>query len=239
MLVEEKVINFIDINEAKMYYADRYDQLVWVDQKKIRRQKGYDFFKRAIDISGSLVGLVIAAPVMIWVGHKISKEEPGYPVVFKQTRVGRDGKLFTMYKFRSMCIDAENKLDELLHKNEVEGAMFKMKEDPRVTKIGKFIRKTSLDELPQLLNVLKGEMSLIGPRPPLEREVKKYTLHDKQRLLVKPGCSGLWQVSGRNEVGFEEMVNFDIEYIQNRSIMYDLKMIWKTIKVMIKPNGAY
>lgn len=238
-MVEEKIMNFIDINEAKMYYADRYDQLIWVDQEKIRRQKGYDFFKRAIDISGSLVGLVVAAPIMIWIGHKIRKEEPGAPVIFKQTRVGRDGKLFTMYKFRSMCIDAETKLEELLHKNEVAGAMFKMKEDPRVTKIGKFIRKTSLDELPQLLNVLKGEMSLVGPRPPLEREVRKYTPHDKQRLLVKPGCSGLWQVSGRNEVGFEEMVDFDVEYIQNRSVMYDLKIICKTIKIMIKTDGAY
>lgn len=239
MLVEEKVINFIDINEAKMYYADRYDQLVWVDQKKIRQQKGYDFFKRAIDISGSLVGLIIATPVMLWVGHKIRKEEPGAPVIFKQTRVGRDGKLFTMYKFRSMCIDAESRLDELLHKNEVEGAMFKMKEDPRVTKIGKFIRKTSLDELPQLLNVLKGNMSLVGPRPPLEREVREYTPHDKQRLMVKPGCSGLWQISGRNDVGFDEMVNFDIEYIKSRSTINDLKIIWKTAKIMIKPNGAY
>lgn len=239
MLVEEKIINFIDINEAKMYYADRYDKLIWVDQEKIRRQNGYDFLKRTLDIAGSLVGLAITLPVMGWVSYKIRKEEPQSPVIFKQTRIGRDGKPFTMYKFRSMCIDAEDKLAELLHKNEVEGAMFKMKEDLRVTNIGKFIRKSSLDELPQLLNVLKGEMSLIGPRPPLEREVAEYTLHDKQRLLVKPGCSGLWQVSGRNEVGFEEMVDFDVEYIQNRNTINDLKIIWKTIEIMIKPNGAY
>lgn len=144
-----------------------------------------------------------------------------------------------MYKFRSMCIDAEEKLAELMEQNEIDGAMFKMKDDPRVTKIGKMIRRTSLDELPQLLNVVKGDMSLIGPRPPLEREVAEYTLHDMQRLLVKPGCSGLWQVSGRNEVGFEEMVDFDVEYIQNRSTLNDIKIIFKTIKVMIKPNGAY
>lgn len=208
-------------------------------REKIRRQNGYDFLKRTLDIAGSLVGLAITLPVMGWVSYKIRKEEPQSPVIFKQTRIGRDGKPFTMYKFRSMCIDAEDKLAELLHKNEVEGAMFKMKEDPRVTNIGKFIRKSSLDELPQLLNVLKGEMSLIGPRPPLEREVAEYTLHDKQRLLVKPGCSGLWQVSGRNEVGFEEMVDFDVEYIQNRNTINDLKIIWKTIEIMIKPNGAY
>lgn len=229
----------VDTEEAKKYYADQYDKLVWVDQKKIERQKGYDFLKRTIDIVGSISGLIVSVPVMIWVAYKIRQEEPGSPVIFKQTRVGRGGKLFTMYKFRSMCIDAEKKLEELLHKNEVEGAMFKMKEDPRVTEIGKLIRKTSLDELPQLLNVLKGDMSLVGPRPPLKREVKEYTPHDKQRLLVKPGCSGLWQISGRNEVGFDEMVDFDIEYIQERSLLNDLKIIWKTVKIMIKPNGAY
>lgn len=229
----------VDTEEAKKYYADQYDKLVWVDQKKIERQKGYDFLKRTIDIVGSISGLIVSVPVMIWVAYKIRQEEPGSPVIFKQTRVGRGGKLFTMYKFRSMCIDAEKKLEELLHKNEVEGAMFKMKEDPRVTDIGKLIRKTSLDELPQLLNVLKGDMSLVGPRPPLEREVKEYTPHDKQRLLVKPGCSGLWQISGRNEVGFDEMVDFDIEYIKSRNTLNDLKIIWKTVKIMIKPNGAY
>ncbi len=239
MLVEEKVLSCVDVNEAKKYYADQYDKLVWIDQEKVQRQKGYDFFKRTIDIVGSFSGLIITMPIMLWVTYKISREEPGAPVIFKQTRVGRNGKLFTMYKFRSMCIDAENKLDELLTKNEVDGAMFKMKEDPRVTKIGKLIRKTSLDELPQLLNVLKGNMSLVGPRPPLEREVREYTPHDKQRLMVKPGCSGLWQISGRNDVGFDEMVNFDIEYIKNRSTINDLKIIWKTAKIMIKPNGAY
>ncbi len=239
MLVKEKEMGCVDTEEAKKYYADQYDKLVWVDQKKIERQKGYDFLKRTIDVVGSVSGLILSFPVMVWVAYKIRQEEPGSPVIFKQTRVGRDGKLFTMYKFRSMCIDAEKKLEELLHKNEVEGAMFKIKEDPRVTDIGKLIRKTSLDELPQLLNVLKGDMSLVGPRPPLEREVKEYTPHDKQRLLVKPGCSGLWQISGRNEVGFAEMVDFDIEYIKSRNTLNDLKIIWKTVKIMIKPNGAY
>lgn len=239
MLVEKKVLSYMDTNEAKKYYVDNYDKLTWVDQERIKHQKGYDLLKRVIDIVGSLIGLVVSSLVMAWVAYKIRQEEPHSPIIFKQTRVGRDGKTFTMYKFRSMCIDAEEQLEGILHKNEVEGAMFKMKEDPRVTNIGKFIRKTSLDELPQLLNVLKGEMSLIGPRPPLEREVNEYTPHDMQRLLVKPGCSGLWQVSGRNEVGFEEMVDFDIEYIQKRSMMNDVKIIWKTIKIMIKPNGAY
>lgn len=138
-----------------------------------------------------------------------------------------------------MRVDAEEKLKELLKYNEVEGAMFKMKNEPRVTKVGKFIRRTSIDELPQLWNVLKGDMSLVGPRPPLEREVEKYSTHDKQRLLIKPGCTGIWQISGRNNVDFEDIVEMDIKYIKNQSILNDVKFILKTAWVMIKPNGAY
>lgn len=239
MMMTEDFFNVLDADELKEHYQGEYYNLQWVDQEKIKSQKGYDFVKRVIDIISGSVGLVLASPLMAYVAYKIRKEEPGSPVIFAQTRVGRNGKLFTMYKFRSMCVDAEEKLDTLIEQNEVEGAMFKMKDDPRVTKIGKMIRRTSLDELPQLLNVVRGDMSLIGPRPPLEREVAEYTPHDMQRLLVKPGCSGLWQVSGRNEVGFAEMVDFDVKYIQNRSILNDIKIIFKTIKVMIKPNGAY
>lgn len=168
----------------------------------------------------------------------IKYEDPKGSVLFKQIRIGKDGEKFHMYKFRSMVIDAEDKLKDLLKHNEVSGAMFKMKEDPRVTRIGKIIRKTSIDELPQLLNVLKGEMSLVGPRPPLPREVKEYTAYDKQRLLVTPGCAGLWQVTERNSVGFKEMVELDLEYINKRSVFYDLKIIFKTIQIMIKSNGA-
>jgi lipopolysaccharide/colanic/teichoic acid biosynthesis glycosyltransferase len=138
-----------------------------------------------------------------------------------------------------MCVDAEEKLADLLAYNEVDGAMFKIKDDPRVTKIGKFIRKTSIDELPQLWNVLKGEMSLVGPRPPLIREVAEYTEYDNQRLLVKPGCTGVWQVSGRNDIGFDEMVQLDIDYIDNLDFWNDVKILFKTVGVIFKPNGAY
>lgn len=168
----------------------------------------------------------------------IKLEDPKGPILFKQTRVGKNEQEFGMYKFRSMVTDAEEKLKDLLQHNEVSGAMFKMKDDPRVTKIGKFIRKTSIDELPQLLNVLKGDMSLVGPRPPLLREVKEYTSYDKQRLLIRPGCTGLWQVTERNSVGFKEMVELDLEYINKRGIIYDIRIILKTIQVMIKSNGA-
>lgn len=199
----------------------------------------YRFIKRLVDIIGSSLGLILLSPLFLVIAMLMKKEEPKGPIFFSQIRVGKNEKQFKMYKFRSMCIDAEEKLADLLKHNEVEGAMFKMKDDPRITKIGKFIRKTSIDELPQLWNVLKGDMSLVGPRPPLLREVAEYTEYDKQRLLVKPGCTGLWQVSGRNEVGFDEMVELDIRYIQNLSISNDIKIIFKTVIIMIKPNGAY
>jgi exopolysaccharide biosynthesis polyprenyl glycosylphosphotransferase len=205
----------------------------------VNDKKGYLIAKRIMDICGALIGLICLSWLFLIVAILIKLEDPKGPVFFKQVRVGKDGKEFYMYKFRSMVTNAEELLESLLPLNETTGAMFKMKNDPRVTKIGRFIRKTSIDELPQLWNVLKGEMSLVGPRPPLPREVAQYTEYDKQRLLVTPGCTGLWQVSGRNDLGFNEMVELDLKYIRERSILYDLKIILKTIKIMIKPNSAY
>ncbi|MBO0452044.1 sugar transferase [Candidatus Enterococcus murrayae] len=235
----EKTFGDVNSLNDKPFPNQGNPKVIWLDKEKIENQKGYDLIKRIIDLILGCLGLVFISPVMFWIAYKIRKEDPSGPVIFMQKRVGRNGKLFTMYKFRSMCADAEEQLDSLVDKNEIKGAMFKIKEDPRVTEFGKFIRRTSLDELPQLLNVIKGDMSLIGPRPPLQREVAEYTQYDMQRLLVKPGCSGLWQVSGRNDVHFEEMVEFDIDYIQKRGIRYDIALIIKTIKVMMKPDGAY
>lgn len=212
---------------------------VLLDKRELDARTTYLFFKRVVDILGSFIGLIILSPVFLYVAFKIKQEDPSGPVFFSQIRVGKNGRIFKMYKFRSMCVDAEQKLKDLLKHNEIEGAMFKMKDDPRVTKIGKFIRKTSIDELPQFWNVLKGDMSLVGPRPPLTREVKEYTKYDRQRLYVKPGCTGLWQISGRNHVGFTEMVEMDILYIKKSSLLFDLKVIFRTILVIIKPNGAY
>ncbi|WP_416136081.1 sugar transferase [Enterococcus casseliflavus] len=212
---------------------------VWVNKKELDSKIIYYFVKRLIDILGSLVGLLILCPLFLFVAYKIKREEPKGPVFFSQTRVGKNGKSFKMYKFRSMFIDAEEKLEQLLKYNEIEGAMFKMKDDPRITKVGKTIRKYSIDELPQLWNVLKGDMSLVGPRPPLSREVDEYSAYDMQRLLVKPGCTGLWQVNGRNDVDFHDMVELDLKYIINQSILYDMKIILKTVIVMMKPDGAY
>lgn len=205
----------------------------------INRKFLYHFVKRMIDVTGSVIGLLILSPLFLFIAFAIKKEESNGPVFFSQIRVGKNGKEFKMYKFRSMCVDAENKLSELLKYNEVDGAMFKIKDDPRVTKVGRFIRKTSIDELPQLWNVLKGDMSLIGPRPPLTHEVEKYTTYDMQRLLIKPGCTGVWQVSGRNNIDFNQMVEMDIKYIENLSIFKDIRIIFKTVYIMIKPNGAY
>lgn len=204
----------------------------------IKRKKLYECIKRLLDIILSIAGLILASPLLFLIAFKIYLEEPGAPIFFTQERVGKDKCTFKMYKFRSMCTDAEEKLDGLLAKNEIEGAMFKIKDDPRITKIGKFIRKTSLDELPQLWNVLKGEMSLVGPRPPLPREVSQYSYYDEQRLLVKPGCTGMWQVNGRSEVNFNEMVELDLKYIQQRNLILDVKIIVKTIWVMLHPQGA-
>lgn len=207
--------------------------------EEVNQNRLYLFMKRLMDMFGALCGIILLSLVFIIVAIVIKLEDPKGPVFFKQIRVGKDGKEFGMYKFRSMVTDAEEQLKDLLQHNEVSGAMFKMKEDPRVTKIGKFIRKTSIDELPQLLNVLKGEMSLVGPRPPLPREVKEYTSYDKQRLFVTPGCTGLWQVTERNSVGFAEMVELDLEYIRNRNVFYDIKIIFKTIKVLLGSNNAF
>lgn len=210
-----------------------------LSDENINQKRSYIFMKRLIDIIGSFCGIIILLPVFIIVAICIKLEDPKGPVFFKQIRVGKDEKDFGMYKFRSMVTDAEEKLQDLLQHNEVSGAMFKMKDDPRVTKIGKFIRKTSIDELPQLINVLKGEMSLVGPRPPLLREVKTYTAYDKQRLKVIPGCTGLWQVSGRSNIGFKEMVELDLYYIQYRSILFDIKIILKTVFVLFGSKDAF
>lgn len=212
---------------------------ILIKKEEIDSKYLYLFIKRIIDILGSLIGLVVLSPLFLIVAYKIKKEDPSGPIFFSQERVGKNGKTFKMYKFRSMCVDAEEKLEMLLQHNDLQGAMFKMKQDPRVTKIGRFIRKTSIDELPQLWNVLKADMSLVGPRPPLVREVKLYTDYDYQRLYVKPGCTGLWQVSGRNEVGFTEMVFLDLKYIEKQSVFLDLNIIQKTLLVMIKSKGAY
>ncbi|MBD8069405.1 sugar transferase [Bacillus sp. PS06] len=219
--------------------ANDREEIELLDLRTLEEKRIYLFLKRVIDLVGSIVGILIVSPILIFVSLLIKIEDPSGPILFSQTRVGKNGKEFTMYKFRSMVTDAEKRIEDLLKYNEVSGAMFKMKEDPRVTKIGKFIRKTSIDELPQLWNVLIGDMSLVGPRPPLPREVLEYTKYDSQRLIVTPGCTGFWQVNGRNSVGFNEMVELDLEYIRNRSVFVDIKILFKTVKVLFGSKDAF
>ncbi|WP_230163070.1 sugar transferase [Peribacillus simplex] len=213
------------------------DHLLTADQ--VNANLSYLRMKRFIDIIGSLIGLIILSPIFMLIAFLIKIGDPKGPVFFKQVRVGKDEKEFQMYKFRSMVSDAEERLKDLLTLNEVSGAMFKMKEDPRITRIGKFIRKTSIDELPQLWNVLRGDMSLVGPRPPLPREVVEYSSYDRQRLLVIPGCTGLWQVSGRSNLNFDQMVKLDLKYIEDRTFWIDLKIIFKTVLMIIGSKDAY
>lgn len=196
------------------------------------------FVKRGMDIVGSVLGLVLSSPVMLAVAVAVKRCDKG-PVLFVQTRVGKDGKEFRMYKFRSMYVDAEERLAELQQYNQVGGPAFKMESDPRVTRVGKFIRRTSLDELPQFINVLKGEMSIVGPRPPLPREVAQYSDWDWGRLAVKPGLTCYWQISGRSDVSFDDWMKLDLKYVEEQGLWTDLKILWKTVGVVLHGTGAY
>ncbi len=196
------------------------------------------FVKRAIDIVGGLVGCLLTIILTIFVAPPLLIESPG-PLFFKQKRVGRNGRYFNIIKFRSMYVDAEERKKDLMDQNEMNGAMFKMTNDPRVTKVGKFIRDTSIDEFPQFFNVVKGDMSLVGTRPPTVDEFEKYSPYHKRRLSLKPGITGLWQVSGRSNIDdFEEVVRLDLEYIDNWSIALDIKILLKTISVVIHREGS-
>ena len=196
----------------------------------------YEFFKRILDVICSVVALIVLSPAFLVTALAVRSD--GGPAFYKQTRVGKNNTHFEMYKFRSMCKNAENLQDDLMKYNEMDGPVFKIKGDPRITKVGKFIRKYSIDELPQLLNIVKGDMSIVGPRPPLVREVEQYNSYQMQRLAVKPGLTCIWQVSGRNNIGFDEWVEMDIEYIKTRNLWLDIKLIFKTDFVLFGDENA-
>ena len=204
---------------------------------EIRERKGYEFFKRCIDIVCSLCGLILLSPILLVIMVLIKLESKG-PVIFSQERVGRYGKKFKMYKFRSMVVNAEELKKKLQAQNEMSGPMFKMKDDPRVTKVGKFIRKTSLDEIPQLVNVFKGDMSLVGPRPSLPQEVAQFEDWMHRRHDVKPGLTCYWQVSGRNNIDFEDWMKLDVKYAEERNLLIDIKLILKTVFVLFGDKNA-
>lgn len=205
----------------------------------LRRAKRYWMLRRTQDVLLSAAALLILWPLMLIIAVVIVLDSPGAGPIFTQIRVGRDGKEFKFYKFRSMIPNAESKLSGLLEQNEMEGPVFKIKEDPRITRVGKFIRKSSIDELPQLWNVLKGDMSIVGPRPPIPREVEQYDDYARQRLLVTPGLTCYWQVQPeRNSLTFEEWLELDIRYINERSFTTDWKIIFKTFGAVLGMRGV-
>lgn len=218
------------INAAPQIFIDR--------EKMLRGHRHYWVLRRAQDIVFSLLALILLAPLALVISLAIVLDSPGDGAIFRQRRVGRDGKLFWLYKFRTMCPDAEKRLNELLKLNQMDGPVFKIKGDPRITRVGRFLRKTSLDELPQLLNVLRGDMSIVGPRPALPREVELYSDYQRQRLYVTPGLSCYWQITPhRNEMSFDEWVAPDLKYIQERSFWVDWKIIFLTVRAMFMKYG--
>ena len=194
--------------------------------------------KRLIDILGGLVGSLITIVITPFVAIAIRVDSPG-PIFFAQTRIGKNGRRFKIYKFRSMYIDAEARKKELEAQNEMHGLMFKMENDPRITRVGKFIRKTSIDELPQFFNIVRGDMSLVGTRPPTEEEFEHYNSHYRRRISMTPGLTGLWQISGRSEiVDFDEVVKLDLEYIDNWTLGLDIKILFRTVWVVLTGKGS-
>lgn len=207
-------------------------------KENLKNHKWYWVGRRTQDVILSTLALIVLSPLLLVTAIAIVLDDPSAGPIFAQERVGRNGKLFKMYKFRTMCPDAEQKLASLMAKNEKDGPVFKMKDDPRITRVGKFLRKTSIDELPQLFNVLKGEMSIVGPRPALPREVKQYTDYDSQRLYVTPGLSCYWQIAPhRDQLSFEEWMALDVKYVKERSFWVDWKIIFKTFKVCLLGHG--
>lgn len=221
--------------ESRLGYIGKYPMAILEPPvMKLR----YEYAKRFIDILGGLVGICIAAVLFVIVGIAIKLDSPG-PIIFTQERIGKNGRRFKMYKFRSMYIDAEERKAELMNQNEMSGLMFKMKDDPRITKVGKFIRKTSIDEFPQFINVLLGDMSLVGTRPPTVNEFKEYSNYHKRRLSMKPGITGMWQVSGRSDItDFEEVVRLDCKYIDNWSLWLDFQILVKTMLAVVARKGS-
>ena len=227
--------------DNRFKFEEEFDEVARaIDYSEVLAKESilYSVTKRLIDIVGSLCGIILLSPLFLIVAILIKLEDPKGKVFFAQERNGKYPKTFKMYKFRSMVHNAEDLLKDLMDRNEQTGPVFKINDDPRITKVGKFIRKTSIDELPQLFNVLKGDMSLVGPRPPIPHEVDQYNSYQMQRLAVKPGLTCIWQVSGRNNIGFDEWVEMDIEYIKTRNLWLDIKLIFKTVGVLFGDDNA-
>ncbi len=230
MEIENKVLA---VPSEKEVVQEQTTHKIYIKKKPI-----YSFFKRFFDIFLSVLGLLVLLVPLLIIAIIIIIDSPGAAPVYKQKRIGKNGKEFNFYKFRSMVPNAESMLDELLDQNEMDGPAFKIKDDPRITRFGHFIRKTSIDELPQLWNVIKGDMSLVGPRPPLPREVEMYDEHQLQRLTVTPGITCYWQVQPkRNDLTFDEWLKLDLKYIEERGVRTDIKIMFKTIGAVFGMEG--
>lgn len=236
-------LNIDEIDKFNKYYKENKKVIQFGENTVVtislsNQNKIVDGLRRLIDIIGSIVGLIISVPIIAVIAIPLKLESEG-PLFFKQERVGKNGKIFIIYKLRSMYNDAEQKKQALMKQNEMKGLMFKIKDDPRITKVGKFIRKTSIDELPQFWNVLKGDMSLVGTRPPTLDEYQNYKPYHKRRLSIKPGITGIWQISGRNDIeDFEDVVKMDLKYIDEWSLGMEFKILLKTIVIVLNLKGA-
>lgn len=230
------IADFISPALAKAKISD-LDGLPSVTYSTTPQDAAFLSLKRGMDIGGSVLGLICLSPVFCIIAVAVKLSSPG-PVFFKQKRMGKNGRLFTLYKFRSMYIDAEERKKELEVLNEMRGPVFKIEDDPRRTRVGKFLRRSSLDETPQFWNVLRGDMSLVGPRPPLPDEVKEYDVWQRRRLSMKPGLTCLWQIEGRNRIDFNEWMKLDLQYIDTWSLCLDIKLLWKTIPSLVSGKGA-
>lgn len=225
-----------NVHKTVQYELD--EETLRAEIRKRDRERCYGFIKRVFDVVASACALVILMPLFLFIAVLIFLDDPRGNPFFSQQRVGRDGCVFQLYKFRTMVVEAETLFESVKDQNEASGHAFKMKDDPRITKIGKFLRQTSLDELPQLLNVLRGDMSFVGPRPPLPREVEEYTDYERLRLLVTPGLTCFWQTEkNRNDISFDRWVELDLKYILERNVLLDMKLILKTVLVMARRDG--
>lgn len=227
------------IKQSEIIQLDHHLYEVLDPEEVIEKKKVYSFFKRVQDILLSGLALILLSPFLLLLGLIIFIDDPHGSPIFVQNRCGKDGKIFKFYKFRSMCVNAEAKLDTLMAQNEKDGPVFKIKNDPRITRVGRVIRKTSIDELPQLINILKGDMSIVGPRPPLVKEVQMYNEYHRQRLMVTPGLTCYWQVQpNRDDISFAEWMDLDIQYIKDRSFLLDWKLIFQTFLAVFRGSGS-
>ena len=225
VLVEENNFQVIEGTGRRKYYIGK-------------QKMAYRVVKRIMDVVCSVIALIVLFPVFLITAVAIWIEDGG-PVIYAQDRNGLNGKVFRMYKFRSMCRDAEKLHKKLLKRNEADGPVFKMKRDPRVTKVGRVIRRTSIDELPQLINILKGDMSIVGPRPIVTYETERFNEYQKQRMAVKPGLTCYWQCRGRSDVSFDEWIELDLKYIEEESFWVDVKIVLHTVRIVLSGKGAY